>query len=101
MKRFFYIAIAIALFLGTSATAKDLIFKSPERHLLDNFRFAYTAPTDWDGDGLTDLIVGFIKGNAGYVSLYKNIGSKNTPVFSKAGIPLKTDDGKLIVSGSS
>jgi len=42
---------------------------------------SYAAPlmTDWDGDGLEDLLVGQFDG--GRIRFYTNLGSRQAPVF--------------------
>ena len=37
--------------------------------------------TDWDGDGIRDLVVG---SESGYVNWHRNVGQDNQPVFSSA-----------------
>jgi hypothetical protein len=55
---------------------------------------AAVAAVDWDGDGLTDLIVGNIWGK---VFLLRNEGTKRVPKFAEA-VPLVAD-GKPITLG--
>jgi hypothetical protein len=55
------------------------------------------AVADWNGDGLTDLLVG---GATGHVLLYQNGGTRREPKFSYARL-LETDDGRPIDVGWS
>ena len=52
---------------------------------------------DWDGDGLTDLLVGQF--TPGKVRFYKNIGNNQEPVFTFSNY-LQADGTDLTVSGS-
>ena len=52
---------------------------------LDVNELGHTAPlfTDWDGDGLKDLLVGQFgrKDHIGAVRVYKNVGNAKSPKF--------------------
>jgi hypothetical protein len=51
--------------------------------------------TDWDGDGLIDLVAGNLRGG---VAVYKNLGSSSVPKFGASKL-LATTDGKPIDVG--
>lgn len=46
--------------------------------MIDVGKGAYPSLTDWDGDGLTDLLV---KDFDGHISVFKNVGTPQQPVF--------------------
>lgn len=47
--------------------------------LADGTGHAAPLVTDWDGDGLPDLLVGQFQG--GYLRIYRNGGKKGAPAF--------------------
>jgi hypothetical protein len=83
---------------GHAQTGKDLA--APERltadgKAIDHGQYiGHTGPllADYDGDGLTDLLVGSFRG---HVELFKNTGTRTAPKFTSqglleaAGAPLK------------
>ena len=54
--------------------------------------------TDWDGDGLTDIVAGNSRGGMAW---YKNLGSDKSPRFGTSKILFTTDGNPMDVSWSS
>ncbi len=52
---------------------------------------------DWDGDGLQDILMGDGDGD-GYVTFYRNVGTKSAPRFTSRG-RLRLTDGRALCAG--
>jgi hypothetical protein len=82
MKRMMFAAVAVAI-----ATQGESPFAEPFRALADgkpiNVTMGHAAPlwTDFDGDGLNDLLVGQFDG--GKLLFFKNVGTATAPKFGK------------------
>lgn len=74
----------------------------PETPALAEYISPFVA--DWDGDGITDVIVGDLSrenmNDKGRILFYKNIGTNLTPKLGKP-IILKDDSGKDIKTSAS
>ena len=72
----------------------DARFGKPERLKGVNAPGGDAGPhaADWDGDGLTDLLVG---DDFGGVTLYRNIGTNKRPKLAKGEVLLKEKGGRI------
>ncbi len=100
MNKCTHIFLAIIL-TGISLYSNPPVFS--ERVLMDEFKIQYSASptiTDWDGDGLNDILVGYayylLTAEKGTVAFLKNTGTKTVPVFTRMD-DLKAN-GEYIVS---
>ncbi len=90
MHRFFPVLTALTALAATAPAQISPELKAPfaaqcGSETLDIAQVGHAAPlfTDWDGDGLKDLLVGqFGKDeDAGTLRIYKNVGSAQSPKF--------------------
>lgn len=92
--------VTITVFLYSLVLASVPMFKEPVILQADGVNIdvgliAEPFMIDWDGDGLTDLLVGQF--SPGKVSFYKNIGTNQNPVFTFSNY-LQADGSDIAVS---
>lgn len=79
----------LLIVLTLSAFAQVTRFTEPVKINADgspiDLKYGYAGPlfTDWDNDGLTDLLVGVFEW--GRIKFYKNVGTNASPVLNYKG----------------